>query len=259
MWIMTSLLSGGFLSPVFPCKMLPNIDGGILFDSILSILGFLLLVVLLVSRKQGRKLRSESMKKLFLKTTFEFWLSSGIVLCCVATVSPTQAQTKAQILSPENIRSAQIPSPEELRSVRPLVNSAIRIRNIPAWSSISSRWMFVDIKRLIEPTCSVDRGQETSKFIITGRGGLPPSPSEALRSDAVQVDLGTPIQSAENSASTAIFANPSRVSAPLLILEAQGWVISNKGEVVLTAQAPNVTPRHPWLTPANCHAPKNSS
>lgn len=167
-----------------------------------------------------------------------------IVLCCVAKDNPTQAQ---------------IPSQEEMHSVRHLFSSATRIRNIPAWFSNSSRWMFVDIKRLIEPTCSVVRGQETSKFIITGRGGLPPSPSEALRSDAVQVDLGAPIQSAENSAGTAIFANPSRVSAPLLILEAQGWVINNKGEVLLTAQAPNVTPRHPWLTPANCHVPKNSS
>ncbi|HEY9819641.1 MAG TPA: hypothetical protein V6D35_02530 [Candidatus Sericytochromatia bacterium] len=34
-------------------------------------------------------------------------------------------------------------------------------------------------------------------------------------------------------------------------VEAQGWVINEKGEVILTAQAPTVTPPNPTLTPAN--------
>ena len=50
-----------------------------------------------------------------------------------------------------------------------------------------------------------------------------------------------------------------RENAPTQIVEAQGWVINSKGEVVLTATPQNVTPHNPWMTPANCHTPQNSS
>lgn len=39
---------------------------------------------------------------------------------------------------------------------------------------------------------TVARG--ASKFVATGRGGLPPTPTEALRSDSVLADLGTLIE-----------------------------------------------------------------
>lgn len=75
-------------------------------------------------------------------------------------------------------------------------------------------------------------GRGVSEFIITGRGGLPPTPKEALRSDAVQVDLGTPIQGGENRERAAIPANPITESAITRIVEAQGWLINVLGEVV---------------------------
>ncbi len=36
-------------------------------------------------------------------------------------------------------------------------------------------------------------------------------------------------------------------------LRAFRWVINDKGEVVLTAQAPTVIPNIPWMTSATCH------
>lgn len=112
----------------------------------------------------------------------------------------------------------------------------------------------VDVTELIAQGCSAGGGNVAtlSKFIVTGRGGLPPTPTEALRSDPALADLGTPVQGEENRARAATSINPTS-SEPAPIIEAQGWVIGDNGEVVLTAQAPTFTPHIPWLTPTSCH------
>jgi filamentous hemagglutinin family protein len=112
-----------------------------------------------------------------------------------------------------------------------------------------------DASRLIAQGCSAGGGtvaRESSKFIATGRGGLPPTPTEALRSDAALADLGTPVQSEGNRASAATSSNLTN-SKPTPLVEAQGWMIGSKGEVVLIAQAPTVTPHLPWLPPTSCN------
>jgi filamentous hemagglutinin family protein len=114
----------------------------------------------------------------------------------------------------------------------------------------------VDVSGLIVQGCPGGGdtvGQSVSEFTITGRGGLPPKPTEPLRSDAVRVELDRPIQSQENRASAAVTVNPTS-SKPKPLVEAQGWVFNDKGEVVLVAQAPTVTPYSSPSTPATCHA-----
>lgn len=91
-----------------------------------------------------------------------------------------------------------------------------------------------------------------SQFVVTGRGGLPPTPAEVTRSEAILVDLGTPVQSAEDRASTAVARKTSisSISAPLV--EASRWMVGEKGEVLLTASVPSVTPDTAWATPTSC-------
>ena len=112
----------------------------------------------------------------------------------------------------------------------------------------------VDVAGLITPGCSVGGGGggTTSEFIVTGRGGLPPTPREALASEPALADLGTLVQGQENANRAATSTN-STSSQPAPLVEAQGWVIGSNGEVVLTAQAPTVTAHSPWLTPTTCH------
>ena len=110
----------------------------------------------------------------------------------------------------------------------------------------------LNITGLIAQNCPVDGGQETS-FIITGRGGLPPNPSDTLSSDTIWTDLRPSQSAAENLPSAAVDMQPTN-STPKQLVEAQGWVINHKGEVVLTASATNVTPHIPWITPASCHS-----
>ncbi len=104
---------------------------------------------------------------------------------------------------------------------------------------------------LITSGCGTPQRIAQSKFIITGRGGLPPSPSDTLSSDAVWSDLRSHTQQAENQPSATVATQTTHpTTAPLV--EAQGWVINDKGQVVLTATAPTVTPHNPWQTPAAC-------
>lgn len=141
----------------------------------------------------------------------------------------------------------------------------------------------IDVSGLVVQTCPVGGGilaKGFSEFVLSGRGGLPPTPGEVLKSGTTLVDLGTPIVSAakpsftskrlspisqtapaetlssignptENRSSPAVFSNPAN-SPPAVITEAQGWIMGPKGEVVLTAQTPIVTPHGSGLTSAAC-------
>jgi len=107
------------------------------------------------------------------------------------------------------------------------------------------------IETEVVQACQPSENQAQSEFVITGRGGLPPSPSEALSSDAVEVDLVTLNPSDENRFSSAVSTNPTP-SIPAPIVEAQGWVINMKGEVVLAAEVPKGIPYSPWKTSIAC-------
>ncbi|MDX2228028.1 MAG: filamentous hemagglutinin N-terminal domain-containing protein [Leptolyngbyaceae cyanobacterium bins.349] len=84
-------------------------------------------------------------------------------------------------------------------------------------------------------------GAGESKFILTNRGGLPMNPTEALDSDAVEVDLVTrSAVSTSPSARVAIAPPPKPTPEPLI--EAQGWIIDPNGTPVLIAHTPNPRP-----------------
>ncbi len=119
----------------------------------------------------------------------------------------------------------------------------------------------VDATELIEQSCRRGEGtlsKRTSEFTITGRGGLPPTPSEVLRGEVPLVDLGMPVQGQVKLAKAIASVNSIR-SKSVVPVEAQGWKIGNNGEVVLTAQTHTATPHSPWLTTADCSASSPSS
>lgn len=100
----------------------------------------------------------------------------------------------------------------------------------------------IDPSGLIRQSCSPTAG-ELSEFTIIGRGGLPPNPSQSLSNDTVWIDLRSPTPMTGTSGQPAEDTRRSS-SAQSLLVEAQGWVINQHGEVVLTATAPTVTPEH---------------
>lgn len=113
----------------------------------------------------------------------------------------------------------------------------------------------VDISGLIAQGCSSGEGsiaRRGSEFVVTGRGGLPPNPQQAISSDFALADLGKPIQ-AQTTQAKVVVPNKQNTSASTAIVEAQGWIIDDRGKVILTASAPNVTPSIPWMQPNSCH------
>ena len=98
-----------------------------------------------------------------------------------------------------------------------------------------------DASRLIVQNCPTGDtlAKPPNEFIITGRGGLPPTPSEAVSRDAIQVDLVTADVGDRPSVSQRE-PDQSRPSLPSEspIVEAQGWQVAADGTVFLVATAP---------------------
>ncbi|MEH2244372.1 MAG: S-layer family protein, partial [Nostoc sp.] len=115
----------------------------------------------------------------------------------------------------------------------------------------------IPVDTQVAQTCQADGNLAKISFTITGRGGLPPNPSEALNADAVQVDLVTLNPSNDRRDRTFV---PSKITTttPEPIIEATGLALNEKGQVVLTANLPTTTPHSPWLKPASCKAIPNS-
>jgi large exoprotein involved in heme utilization and adhesion len=88
-----------------------------------------------------------------------------------------------------------------------------------------------DPSRLIKESCTANlRGNE---FIITGKGGLPAKPSDRPIYTSVLDNLGT----LPNHSQIANFGSPileTKIN-PNAIVEATGWIVNDKNQVVLVA------------------------
>jgi filamentous hemagglutinin family protein len=110
----------------------------------------------------------------------------------------------------------------------------------------------VDASQQIDRRCtSAGTAGDRSSFTITGRGGLPASPNDMLQSESVITNWVSLDTDTGNNTPPPPIKKLSN-SAPRQLVEAQGWIIDKKGQVVLTAQSPEVTPHSESLDPANC-------
>jgi filamentous hemagglutinin family protein len=85
---------------------------------------------------------------------------------------------------------------------------------------------------------------ELGEFVVTGRGGLPPNPTELLGSETVLIQLASVDEDATVSDRSFSRGSQSSISSPQssdaeTIIEAQGWLISTDGRVMLVAQNPH--------------------
>ncbi|MEH2084421.1 MAG: filamentous hemagglutinin N-terminal domain-containing protein [Nostoc sp.] len=93
----------------------------------------------------------------------------------------------------------------------------------------------VDASQQIAQGCTPKARQTASSFIATGRGGLPQSPNEPLQGRAVitgWVDLPAQATAITDKSSTA-----SMTKSTNQIVEAQGWIVNAKGDIMLVAQS----------------------
>jgi filamentous hemagglutinin family protein len=119
----------------------------------------------------------------------------------------------------------------------------------------------VDASQQIATGCG-DENQSKGFMIVTGRGGMSSSPTEPLIGDAVIADwVALTVEGENNVASienTTVTMQRNTQKDDFVnsspIVEAQGWVINNKGDVVLVASTPSIRPDTPLFNPASCSA-----
>jgi len=95
----------------------------------------------------------------------------------------------------------------------------------------------VDPSRQIAQDCAERTKNGRAEFLITGRGGLPTNPYEPLDSNDILADVQPPTQWTSNSAGAASSSTIAKTT-PKQIVEANGWLINENGEVVLVAEVP---------------------
>ncbi|HEY9640780.1 MAG TPA: filamentous hemagglutinin N-terminal domain-containing protein, partial [Coleofasciculaceae cyanobacterium] len=114
---------------------------------------------------------------------------------------------------------------------------------------------FTDASTQFPQTCRASATSTRSEFVITGRGGLPPSPADFGSSEAAVAEwagLGEVPDQPSPAASNQIqgqqvAASPSLPqSLPVPAVEAQGWMVNASGQVRLVAQIP-ATAQPPML------------
>ncbi|AFZ24637.1 filamentous hemagglutinin family N-terminal domain protein [Cylindrospermum stagnale PCC 7417] len=126
----------------------------------------------------------------------------------------------------------------------------------------------IDTAGQIAAACGAGGKLAGGSFTATGRGGVVADPTDVLTSEAVLTDWISVSDEGENRAggvrNNAVTQKQGNiesdaqkdnaVNSPEQIVEAQGWVIDARGNVVLVAQAPTVTPHSPGLKQADCAA-----
>ncbi len=97
---------------------------------------------------------------------------------------------------------------------------------------------------------STDADTDKSKFTITGRGGLPPSPYEPLSTDVLWLDTRLAGTTSQQQRSQGSAAKPPSKGDAVEIVPATGWVFDGKGNVTLISHASNGNAL--GTTPAKC-------
>jgi large exoprotein involved in heme utilization and adhesion len=113
----------------------------------------------------------------------------------------------------------------------------------------------VNLSALVPQGCKPSGGE--SQLVVTGRGGLPPHPTQPLNGDTVLVNFQAPSLpqgTKKPLADKPLAVNPqpaTPTSNPQLV-EATAWVVNSHGQIELVANAPKLTPHNPWQPSTTC-------
>ncbi|MEC4879839.1 MAG: filamentous hemagglutinin N-terminal domain-containing protein [Scytonema sp. PMC 1070.18] len=99
--------------------------------------------------------------------------------------------------------------------------------------------VLADNSNIIDTGCAAFAQGTGNEFIVTGRGGLPPSPNEPLNTDVVWSDTRlTSITSEQQTSEKPTHLPPSQADLKEIV-PATGWVFNGKGEVTLISHVSN--------------------
>ncbi|MBW4455807.1 MAG: filamentous hemagglutinin N-terminal domain-containing protein [Nostoc indistinguendum CM1-VF10] len=159
----------------------------------------------------------------------------------IFNIQPRSREDLVRRLGTENLNPQRLQTNDitAISQQNPTLNGQVTINTPdtdPSRGLIQLPSNLVDASQQIAQGCTPTRGQNASSFIATGRGGLPQSPNEPLRGRAVitgWVDLPPQATAITDKLSTATMTKSTD-----RIVEAQGWIVDAKGDVILVAQYP---------------------
>jgi filamentous hemagglutinin family protein len=148
--------------------------------------------------------------------------------------------------------SSQFGASGEVILNTPNVDPSRGLANLPA--------NLTDPSSQIAQGCS-SGGQATSqgsRFIVTGRSGLPSNPNDLFTGRNILVELYQPLESSTkqynfsqpNSSTSEDQSTASEIASE--VVEAQGWVVDKNGNVFLVANTPNLTQGYSGIKPVVC-------
>ncbi|WP_442943194.1 two-partner secretion domain-containing protein [Nostoc sp.] len=95
-------------------------------------------------------------------------------------------------------------------------------------------------------------GYAQNRFVITGRGGLPPNPKDILTPDTPQIDWVS-LKPRNNNRSLPPVTSKTTTSIPKRIVEATGATLNAFGQIVLSANSSTATLNTSRQNPIQCH------
>jgi filamentous hemagglutinin family protein len=115
----------------------------------------------------------------------------------------------------------------------------------------------VDAESLLgKNLCSNEQIAKNSSFTITGKGGLPAEADDLISNSPGLVEWANRSSKQETTPAVRkqkeINQEQVNIDNPV-IKQAQGWIITADGRVILTAEAPNITPQSMGLIHPGCH------
>ncbi len=113
----------------------------------------------------------------------------------------------------------------------------------------------VDAANQISNACTPGGSQFDNEFSITGRGGLPISPTEPLQeTNTLQAWVKLKPQTTNTTIKLRprTTSNNNKVTQIKQIVEATGWIVDKDGNIEFVADANRVNPRNHSQTPADC-------
>lgn len=126
------------------------------------------------------------------------------------------------------------------------VNGIVTITNLETSKNIANIELSENI---IDPTQQIAascRGDRANNFVVTGRGGLPENPTDAIIGKTIWTDLRE--LSPKAGGEQKVGGNKQKVlpqisqNTPSVIIEAQGWTMNSNGQLELIANSPNTIP-----------------
>ncbi|MBD2166732.1 S-layer family protein [Calothrix membranacea FACHB-236] len=165
-----------------------------------------------------------------------------------------------QTTDPAKLNSNQLPTNDitAISQTNPLLNGEINLNTPDTDPSKGLEELplnIVDVSGLINQNLCV--AAQGSEFIMTGRGGLPPSPYDTISANPAWEDWSILPQIATQA--TTANSSPQQPTASPKIVEAQGLVKDVNGNLILTAQPVTVTPKGTWLHPQDCQMLRGNS